>query len=55
MSRTFIFILLMLLPLTSRSQTTKVEGIVYEIDTMIEEIVWAETIDTGTEFEIVNQ
>ena len=32
MSRTFIFILLMLLPLASRSQTVEVEGIVYEID-----------------------
>ena len=32
MSRTFIFILLMFLPLASRSQTVEVEGIVYEID-----------------------
>ena len=37
MSRTFIFILLILLPLTSRSQTVEVEGIVYEIDTTIDE------------------
>lgn len=32
MTRTFIFILLMLLPLTSRSQTVEVESIVYEIN-----------------------
>ena len=32
MSRIFIFILLLLLPLASRSQTVEVEGIVYEID-----------------------
>ena len=37
MSRTFIFILLMLLPLTSRSQTVEWEGVVYEIDTTIGE------------------
>ncbi|MBQ6062762.1 MAG: leucine-rich repeat domain-containing protein [Prevotella sp.] len=32
MQRTFIFILLMLLPLVSRSQTVEIEGIVYEIN-----------------------
>lgn len=32
MTRIFIFILLMLLPLTSRSQTVEVESIVYEIN-----------------------
>ncbi len=37
MSRTFIFILLMLLPLASRSQTLEWEGVVYEIDTTIGE------------------
>ena len=37
MSRTFIFILLMLLPLTSRSQTVEWDGVVYEIDTSIGE------------------
>ena len=37
MSRTFIFILLMLLPLTSRSQTVEWDGVVYEIDTTIGE------------------
>ena len=37
MSRTFIFILLMLLSLTSRSQTVEWDGVVYEIDTTIGE------------------
>jgi len=37
MSRTFIFILLMLLPVASRSQTLEWEGVVYEIDTTIGE------------------
>ena len=37
MSRTFIFILLMLLPLASRSQTVEWDGVVYEIDTTIGE------------------
>ena len=37
MSRTFIFILFMLLPLTSRSQTVEWDGVVYEIDTSIGE------------------
>ncbi|MBQ6209115.1 MAG: hypothetical protein IJK42_05020, partial [Prevotella sp.] len=34
MPRTFIIILLMLLPLASRTQTVEWEGVVYEIDTM---------------------
>ena len=37
MSRTFIFILLMLLPVASRSQTLEWDGVVYEIDTTIGE------------------
>ena len=37
MSRTFIIVLLMLLPVASRSQTLEWAGVVYEIDTTIGE------------------